>query len=1028
MIASGLIKRRFYSQPDLFNWAGRFHPASTYGRIDFGFSGDNITSNYSLESGKLIKEDSSFLFSYQADEDLFVSGNYTAATEDLWVNNNPLILGGAKDTGIFNYFYLDASNGPVVDFDVFINGDQPNPVYNLFDTFLSGEQLSFSVVNNSSYPIRIFSGESLLSNFEYDNSSVNLDILQGGTGEFFINSLAFSPGLQNIPINLFTDYGTINLFLSGIGVDLTDQDFYLLLGPEVFAVQEGIANVYVANYFNETGADISVRLEYVSGVTGEYYGTLSQTGFLENQDVSGLIRGSGVLTSVGTGIISEYNDILEDFEYGIGTGIMEEFVYAEGILDSGYDIRLAGSGTGIINTGFVGTGETIISFQGEVSQLNPFITITGISGDLTGYLNGDEYTGYTESGIATLSLNLLPQTGVTINLLPEEYESVDFSITGIYATGLWELNYAIKGLAYATGGLVSGKLIGDFGFQYEPGEYVFFKDGSGIGTGVNSVITGFDPVSFRFEQSQVTGFITGTRITGVNIDGCVFQIGEGLPLIAIPEFIYDASGNAVEPISIGLILPTDTGEFSRENIDYFLTGGEAIRTKISRAGNTPSGNGYFNNVIQEPFFTGFGNEEVYTEYGWIENLTSVTDLVKNENELPFMISAETSMVLLDSTGTGSSLDTEASIMEFLITGSGSGFYALQSDPDFGFKSKIALENLSTNQLLFSGSGFHGLDTFLSVNFYSDFSYDTNGAFLYTGLETGHYRLTTRHTSITGLSSSQNLNVFFSNASFTGCENSGFVGFRVNKAGGSYPALAQVRVFPTSSDFPQVNADYPSGEFSTVGDTVYYNFFMDGTQTSQDFLFPILDDGNYETLEKFTAILEIIQPTSMPYGGYVYSSRSISELVIQDDDAVEDFERLTRNADIVTGILSGRTVPSVPSGMGITGAFMSAISGKIQIRPRSICVPTVHINSNYSEPTPPFSFTPGGGNDSDNDEGGGGDDSGFGDEGGRGAFRGNASSQSEGFAFGDGVRSGGGGGGGGGAPVKPLPKTSCQQPS
>jgi hypothetical protein len=135
---------------------------------------------------------------------------------------------------------------------------------------------------------------------------------------------------------------------------------------------------------------------------------------------------------------------------------------------------------------------------------------------------------------------------------------------------LWELNYAIKGLAYATGGFVSGKLIGDFGFQYEPGEYVFFKDGSGIGTGVNSIITGFDPVLFRLEQSQVTGFITGTRMTGVNIDGCVFQIGEGLPLIAIPEFIYDASGNATEPISIGLILPTDTGEFLRENIDYFL--------------------------------------------------------------------------------------------------------------------------------------------------------------------------------------------------------------------------------------------------------------------------------------------------------------------------------------------------------------------------------------------------------------------------------------------------------------------------
>lgn len=621
MIVSGYKQRNIYTQNDIFQY--QFNPSlsNTSGRCDFGFSGQSGVINWKLESGRIFDYNNNYLFSYQANSEVLISGSLSSGSNDFWVNNNPIYIGQQKTGNNYNYFYINPSN-VTVDFNLFINGNVPDYSYSVFDTYYSGELLTLNFVNQSNYPITIFSGATSNPNFSVVNAT-GISIAGNSTGVIYLAASGFSPFLQDIPLDFYTNFGDFSFLFNGSGVPFDDSEFYILLGPENSIVNQGTTATYTTNFFNTSGANLNVTLTYVSGATGNYYVDVTTTGLITGQNVSGYIIGSGYLGGFATGYVSGFN-ALTGWESGLASGAVTQFFYASGSLNSGYNLRIDALGSGNIQANITGTGYGVFTFQGWVSPSNNLMQVGGASGPGTGISDGITYTGLITNGIATYFATVTPPSGITGFFTSGEYTVVDYQ-QPFYATGFFARPYDLVGIAFATGRLISGVLEAEFGYNFEPGIYTFSKGFTGIGSGENAIIDSFDPTANTFETTGTTGVISGIYSTGVNTAGCDFETPTLTPT-GIPQVIYNIDGEEVSPLSIFVMQPLNTGEYTGEN-----SFNPDARTEISRNGNTISGSGYYDNVFQVPFYdsgiwteslSGFTGQTITTQTGVIKTITA----------------------------------------------------------------------------------------------------------------------------------------------------------------------------------------------------------------------------------------------------------------------------------------------------------------------------------------------------------------------------------------------------------------------
>ncbi|MFA5235035.1 MAG: hypothetical protein WC390_11610 [Sulfurimonas sp.] len=865
MQVSGFKQRNIYTQNDIFQYQFSCSLSNTSGSCEFGFSGQSGVINWDLESGRIYDYNSNYLYSYQSNIETLISGSLSAASNDIWINNNPIYLGQAKSGTNYNYFYINPESC-VVDFNLFINGNVPDYSYSIFDTYYSGEQLTLNFVNQSNYPITIFSGDTSNPNFSLINAT-GLVVNGNSTGVIYLESSGFSPFLQDIPLSFYTNFGDFTFVFNGSGVPITSQDFYILMGPDNAIVNDGITATYTVNYQNTSGSNLNVSLTYISGDTGNYYVDVSTTNTLSGQTVSGAIVSSGYLTSFVTGLVSGFNPILSGCEYGTGSGNAYEFFYATGLLNSGYVTQIGAYGSGDILANITGTGWGNFNFQGYVSALSNvlFASATGIA---TGSSNGTTYVGPVTNGIATYFANIAPQTTLTGHFPSGDYENINFS-GNYFITGTFSNEYNLFALAYATGGRQSGVFWGDVGFNWEPGLYTFTKLFSKLGTGYATYFTGFDPVTVTSILTSGTGIITGYTITGVTVDGCDMP-DISMPATGIPFGAFDASGVSWRPVIIDLVIPLNTGEFVYENSNALLSGYTGARTNISRLGNTISGSGEFNNIFQVPFFTG---NPVYapTGWGWSESLTGYTITGQN-NYPPPVINQFISTPYLYGSGSG----IDSGIMQFCLTGNYTGLknIILKSTPELS--SQFAILSLfdSTGLLLGRVSG-------LDQTFYnnSELIANTNNlsagtAYFVTGLTTGCYTVVNE---IRDLTSGEQGYVTFTQSGFSGCENWGNIYFSISRSGGSqFPYWGYVELTPKTSYIP-----YPSGldYTSNSGSNVTFGFYLAPGQSGVYFQLPVTDDGDMELPENLLATLHLNGYYTNNYGLY-----RTANIAILDNDA------------------------------------------------------------------------------------------------------------------------------------------------
>ena len=611
MLFTGFNKRNIYTQDDIFNYTVNVSSDNITGNTNFGFSGSGSVLSFSLESGKVYAEENPrlFLYSYQANEQLNISGNVSKSLNDLYINNNPIYLGRGKNTGAYNYFFVDSKKN-TSDLSLRLQGNAPGYSYDPYESFYSGQNIPVTIYNSGDYPFKIFSGN-VLNNTNFVLTNVN-NVIVTGLYSLNLNAINFSPFSQTVPIQLYTNFGNVLLNFTASGIPNISGDFYLTFGPDTSLITDGNPTSYTLTAKNSTGLLLYTSLEYVNGATGDYFLPIVRDSIFTGE-ASGIVVGSGNVSSTITGEIFRYNELLGQFEYGTGQGIISKFIYSSGNVSYNFSVPLIGGGSGLISTVTGGTGFGEFTFNGVVGPNGGLLTRTDLTGLISGFdANYGVYYGYTQSGIGSVFVKS-DYTGsqITGDFTPDQYENVNFITDVFFVTGRQRKIYNISGLAWATGRVKTGKLQGDFGYEFEPGDYVFSKNWTGIGSGNNVILTSFDPTQFTYNLTGTTGIISGTFYSQVIVNGCNFDEPIFVPT-GIPYSIYNSTGLLVSPLNIFLLQPTNTGEYTGEN-----SFNSSSRTNISRRGNTASGSGYFDNVFREPFYDGI----------WTESLTG-TNIIK----------------------------------------------------------------------------------------------------------------------------------------------------------------------------------------------------------------------------------------------------------------------------------------------------------------------------------------------------------------------------------------------------------------
>lgn len=435
------IKQSFYSQTGDFQFGMNLIIPSLFGEINVGISGANpITNkiNFSCNSGKILDNFGRFMGIYRAGEQFSLSGNISSGSYDYFINGIPESYNNLKNTGVFDYIYLQNPGGLTCQYDFFVNGEQPRVSVNILNCFSGDREGTGYIVNSKpQFPVKIYSGS-------FTNLSSNLPFSISGmfTGNL-INSGAFYilPGITNSVGNytgnlqLLTNGGTINLTTS-INISgspaAPNYSFNLIDTNNNLIIAGNSAN-YTSNVFCPSGSGIPiiVTLDYVSG-SGTYYTNIDVlTGIISG--VTGYILESGTLskyyTGIGTGIGGQFNNTGSGFASGTLTAFQwatgNNFTWPYTLIISGYgsgenysgigsgfynatitgDI-LDGSGSFFYNDYFVTNTTPIYSISGTGALIDglgtgtQIVTVGNVTGYLTQYFTGSgTYTGLSTGDI-----------------------------------------------------------------------------------------------------------------------------------------------------------------------------------------------------------------------------------------------------------------------------------------------------------------------------------------------------------------------------------------------------------------------------------------------------------------------------------------------------------------------------------------------------------------------------------------------------------------------------------------------------
>lgn len=276
-----VAKRNFFTQTGSYGFTATCTVDNTTSQYLFGLSGSAGVLEFRLESGHLYYG-TQFLHSYRSYQEFVLEARFTSGATDVIKDNIPLVYGGPKATGYFDYFYFKRANaGMKASFDVQVSGNNL-PAYTIQQQgyLLASGQAAVTgwFINQSRFPINVFDSNISASQvYDFGKLDANLGALGSGSfaysGNFDVLDLT-----QPILTTFNTNFNDATVLFTIVDARALGR-FVYLTGPTNFS-------------FNSTGVlnrDLTY-LNYSGGfVVGNYPTSLSFS--------LGYISGSGVFPS-----------------------------------------------------------------------------------------------------------------------------------------------------------------------------------------------------------------------------------------------------------------------------------------------------------------------------------------------------------------------------------------------------------------------------------------------------------------------------------------------------------------------------------------------------------------------------------------------------------------------------------------------------------------------------------------------------------------------------------------------------------
>ena len=671
MEISGFKKRKIYEQTGFFAWRSNISINENSSYFDFGFSGKSGVLEWSFKNSKIYDNLGNNVGSYASNQVVELSGNVGPTSNDFFINNAPVYIGQAKQSNNYSYFYFNTDQASSSYVDFFVEGDYPTgydstsygqKAYSSSGSFFEQGLTPIQLKLNNPNPLDIFiySGQVIDGNFSFKDSPAQFprEIISYSEEIFEIVPVNFVRGDYSFPVVFNTNFGDFSYTFQASGIPLSEQGFYLLISPNNTTISNDEINRYSSYFLNSSKSDFKISLEYISGFTGSVFLDINRSKLIQGQLVSGFVSGSGDLSAYKTGLVSGFNSILNQYEFGSGSGnVFFKNFKATGYFEQLTEIEIPVLGSGSVQQLILGSGFAPARVSGTISRLSQTINIGGITGSLTGrnvfgenvsgyILTGDNFNSgnftYSPSG-GTYSYNANNEFTITGNYTGAELETIKFATPTAYGTGFFTFPFNnFPGFVLATGETSTGFWLGNFSYL-EPGvnrikKYIswYLMSGKNEDAQVQD-ISEFDPIKGEFkdgDKKSLYGFIDPKeRTVEILFDACDgdfpsldLEISE-LPFNTGYFKINDNNLEVYKPFLVSGISPenplesyinnsnflTKSGNFYGK-LDFYNESGLFVgdldigtstptggRVRISRLYPSISGSGFFNNPIQSFF-------------------------------------------------------------------------------------------------------------------------------------------------------------------------------------------------------------------------------------------------------------------------------------------------------------------------------------------------------------------------------------------------------------------------------------------
>lgn len=894
MEVTGFIQRSISDQQGIVGFDFIASVSSNNGSMNFGLSGTN-GFNFLFSNGRIYDPSNNFIGSYDSNIPVEISGSLGQSSYDYYLQGQLVGMNIPWPSGTYSSIYANTAN-VVGELDILINGTLPNYYFSQTGLYLaSGATVTGNIINlNPNLRFRVFDIETVDSNAPfYVSSFTSGDI--SSSGNFYLVGTQNTVGQYLLPLLFVTNFGEIQVEMNISGNNFSNPNVYLQISPTDGIVKNFVPKEYQVYFGTSTNStDMGVSLQYLSGITGNIYKFIL-TGNNITKPVSGLVTGISSIFNTINGIVSGLDPLTSIVETGIGTGtFMSAPIAATGFVSGNYVCTVSGLGSGQRIIPYLASGLAYCTVTGYVSILGGMFPCSAINVSGTGN-NPIVGTGIIPNAFGQMTVYPTGHWPLSSPLDISQY-SPSYLIVPKVFEGFLSTNYSLLALGYATGAFVTGVVDSTFSLNFEPGYYTFSKYYNGVVSGYSSDFSAFNPATC-FQQAQLTtGILTGVFSWSGTLDCASLKT---LPIILVngfPTGVFDSTGHLIQPNNIVFIEPSGGYPFESSLLPLQFT-------NISRRGTTPSGKGFFKNIITDCLTDGIWRECFQSGTGGI---TTSTGAFYSPSQV---FSKVVSNLYITGSGSsplygGPSNFPDSGVAYFTITGTQSKRVGLrglsQIINQFDSLSMVEMFLYQENILI---ERFNVLDNSYQdlLQFANNPSYFDVGRLLL--LSPGNYKVVTISVPL-----AQSF-VAFTQPFFSGCENGGYIAFNVYRYGMPIgPASVDVSMY---TDITARNGV----DYIPVTGTLSWSHSDNSTK---QFFVPVRDNASFNADSTFEITLTNVSGVNTTYGAQYYTTG-----IILDNDS----------AGLVTGYSTGvsgviTALYSIPPNMCYPPTFtgINSISG------------------------------------------------------------------------------------------------------